>query len=46
MAIKKKKSSGGKKGRVKPNVPRAGLSTNGSRYCGGGMKKACGGKKH
>lgn len=43
----KKKASGGKKGRVKPNVPRAGLSpVTGSRYCGGGKKKACGGKKH
>ena len=46
MATKKKKSSGGKKGRVRPNVPRAGLSIKGSRYCGGGKKMACGGKKH
>lgn len=42
----KKKSSGGRKGRVRPNVPRAGIKNNGSRYCGGGRKKACGGKKH
>ena len=35
---KTKKSSGGQKGRVKPNVPRAGVKNNGSRY-------GCGGKK-
>ena len=40
---KEKKPS--KKGRVRPNVPRAGIKNNGSRYCGGGRKKACGGKK-
>ena len=44
MAKKKKKSSGGGK-RVRPNIPRAGIKNNGSRYCGGGRKKACGGKK-
>lgn len=42
----RKNSSGGKKGRVGPNIPSAGLSIRGSRYCGGGKKKACGGKKH
>ena len=42
----RKKSSGGKKGRVRPNVPRAGIKNNGSILCGGGRKKACGGKKH
>lgn len=36
---KKKTSSTKEKGRVKPNVPRAGLSVKGSRYCGGGRKK-------
>lgn len=46
MATKKKKSSGGKKDRVRPNVPRAGIKNNGSILCGGGRKKACGGKKH
>ena len=41
MAVKKtakKKSSGGTKGRIKPNVPKAGVKV-GSRY-------GCGGKKH
>lgn len=35
----KKKASGGQKGRVKPNVPKAGFKP-GHRYCGGG-KKSC-----
>lgn len=35
----KKKASGGSKGRVKPNVPRAGIKASGSRYCGGGKIK-------
>jgi hypothetical protein len=47
--MKNKKSSGGRK-RVYPNVPRAGIvpTKDGKsvRYCGGGRKKACGGKKH
>lgn len=34
-----------KKGRVSPNVPRAGLSKSGSRYACGGNKMACGGRK-
>lgn len=43
MATKKttasKKASGGaKKGRVKPNVPKAGFKP-GHRYCGGGKKR-------
>ena len=42
MATKKKKTSGGKKGKVKPNVPRAGVKF-GSKYCGGGKKKGHGG---
>ena len=46
MKTRKKKSSGGGKGRTRPNIPRAGVKANGSRYCGGGRKKACGGKKH
>jgi len=44
---KKSKASGGgkSKGRVRPNVPRAGVKNNGSILCGGGRKKASGGKK-
>ena len=44
MANKKKtsgnkKASGGKKGRVQPNIPRAGFKASGSRYgCGGKLK--------
>lgn len=40
MAKNTKKGSGGSKGRpvAKPNIPRAGIKTNGSRY-------GCGGKK-
>lgn len=45
MAAKKKSTSGAKKGRIKPNVPRAGVKI-GSRYCGGGRKMCCGGKKN
>ena len=37
MAKKKKKSSGGRK-KATPNVPRAGIKSNTSRYCGGGKK--------
>lgn len=33
----KKKASGGSKGRVKPNVAKAGFKP-GHRYCGGGKK--------
>ena len=43
---KKNKSSNVGKGRVKPNIPRAGIKNTGSRYCGGGRRKACGGKKN
>lgn len=44
---KKSKASGGgkSKGRVRLNVPRAGVKDNGSILCGGGRKKANGGKK-
>lgn len=40
---KKKKAFGGSKAKVKPNVPRAGVKL-GSKFCGGGKKKSCGGK--
>lgn len=40
MATKKSSTSTRKKGRVQPNVPRAGLSATGSRYgCGGKKRK-------
>ena len=45
MATDKKKTSSRPKGRVRPNVPRAGVKNNGSILCGGGRKKACGSKK-
>ena len=45
MATDKKKTSSRPKGRVRPNIPRAGIKNNGSILCGGGRKKANGGKK-
>lgn len=38
MATKKKKASGGKKGRLTVHSPRAGFKASGKRYCGGGKK--------